>query len=186
MTPEKSDHYALGDDIGPEMEAIVRVQGVTRWHMLGTTRYQTLAEHSANVALLVYYIAKRCPAMYFGPPDVITVKALVHDMPEVYTGDIPSHTKKWFGDMTEAEKVLTPRMFRPDLGPTDKWLVKLCDTADGIRFIRAHAINEKIADHACRGLEVRMKSVIEEASGLWPDAVVEFVTSTLYKYMDQP
>jgi len=84
--------YAYGDDRS-ELESVMRFHAVKRWHMIDTTRQQTLAEHSANVALLAYVIANGAPQMFFGPAEGVTTAALVHDLGEVFTGDIPSHTK---------------------------------------------------------------------------------------------
>jgi hypothetical protein len=49
------------------IETVMRLHSVKRWHMIDTTRIQTLAEHSANVALLAFYIARTAPRMFFGP-----------------------------------------------------------------------------------------------------------------------
>ncbi len=147
---------------GPEhhaLEAIMRLQAVKRWHMIETSRTQTLAEHSTNVALLATYIAFTSPLNSFSSPHSIAIMALLHDMSESFTGDIPSHSKRHLTGIDRLEEGAMPSDFtllRPTPTANDKMLLKICDLADGIRFIRTHGV-DATGVHAQEGLEAQLR-----------------------------
>ena len=166
------------------LESVMRLQAVKRWHMIDTTRQQTLAEHSANVAMLAMLIAKTAPIEWFDTYTHVAGAALVHDLPEAFTGDIPSHTKKYVEGIDELENKLTHVVFKNiDINEHTKLLIKLCDIADGIRFIRLHGV-DMTANHAQDGLEEQMDTKFSTAvSALeWPPHLLEHVRSNLVFY----
>lgn len=168
-----------------ELEIIMRFHAVKRWHMIDTTRQQTIAEHSANVAALTYLIAMKAPAAFFGPPEVSVVYALSHDMAETLTGDMPSITKN-FADirshLDKLEQSVIPLMWRIPVHDNIKLMVKLCDLADGIRFIRLHGV-DMTARHAKDGIERQFQERIKQADIRgWPTVVTEMVAKTLTFY----
>lgn len=172
--------YATGN---PAIESIVRFQSVKRWHMVDTTRQQTLAEHSANVAMLVMLIQRTCPDIYFGTGGSLVSYALLHDIEEVFVGDIPTPTKRVFGIDPDRFDDVIPHQFRlGEYRPEDKIMVKLCDLADGIRFIRRYGIG-RIADHADMGLSLQMEERSREARLLWPALVHSHVSGILGSYL---
>jgi len=168
------------------LEAVMRFHAVKRWHMIDTTRAQTLAEHSANVALLAYYIAKTTPEMFFGPAIYIATQGLIHDIPEVFTGDIPSHTKRAMEDggaLERLEHFVTPAVFVEPIDEDAKALIKFCDLADGIRFIRLHGI-DATAKHAKNGLESQLEALALSVQPKWPAMIYRKVCKdvTFYAY----
>ena len=182
----KTDFYAYveGDEDRSALEAVMRFHSVKRWHMIDTTRIQTLAEHSANVALLAWYIAHTSPLVYFGTASGAAACGLLHDLPEVFTGDIPSHTKRHLdeeGHVARLEQRVLPAVFDIIQMESCRQLVKICDIADGIRFIRLHGV-DITAQHAQDGLEdqlERLKAVVEDD---WPEAVFEHVFKNVMFY----
>ncbi len=170
------EHHAI--------ESVMRLQAVKRWHMLDTTRTQNLAEHSANVAVLAAMIAFTAPNFWFDSHTSIAMAALVHDIAEAFTGDIPSHAKKLLPSVKELEDSVVHPTFKLGLEISDrsKALIKLCDLADGIRFIRLHGV-DMTAAHAQEGLEDQL---IEKFAALanWPENIIEHVRShiTFYAY----
>lgn len=177
--------YAYGSDRAG-VETVMRFHAVKRWHMIDTTRNQTLAEHSANVALLAYYIAAHSPEMFFGSSTSVCTIALLHDIDEVFTGDIPSHTKKFLSGLNDLENTTTPACFKVSgLPERVKSLIKLCDLADGIRFIRLHGV-DITARHAREGLERQLATNFEKANSLWSEVphVYSYVEDiiTFYAY----
>lgn len=163
------------------LESVMRLQAVKRWHMIDTTRAQTLAEHSANVAMLVLLISKTAPINFFSGHAVIA--ALVHDLPEAFTGDIPSHTKKYLDGIHELEHATMNKVFDIDMNDHDRLLIKLCDLADGIRFIRLHGV-DMTADHARDGLEAQMQVKFDKdiVALEWPEHLVSHVKDHLVFY----
>lgn len=171
---------------GPErhaLESVMRIQAVKRWHMIDTTRTQNLAEHSANVAMLAMLIASTAPIESFDTYSYVGAVALVHDLPEAFTGDIPSHTKKLLGGVDELEKIVTPRNFILEARTSTMMLIKMCDIADGIRFIRLHGV-DMTAVHAQKGLEEQMAKIYHAAEFdyEWPKHVITHVKDYLMFY----
>ena len=176
-----NEFYAHGQDHAG-IETVIRLQAVKRWHMIDTTRQQTLAEHSANVALLVWYIAVTSPDMFFGPASHVTAAALLHDIPEVFTGDIPSHTKKHLHGIDELEASVTPAEFiYTHMLPRMMDLIKFADLADGIRFIRLHGV-DVTARHAREQLEVKFTALTEKLRKEWPRHIEDHVRRNMYFY----
>ncbi len=175
-------HLAYGPD-RHAIETVMRLHSVKRWHMIDTTRQQTLAEHSANVALLAMMIAATSPIFQFATGAVIATYALMHDIPEAFTGDIPTHTKQHLLGLNDLEASVTHPIFQLKVRENDKALVKLCDLADGIRFIRLHGV-DLTARHAREGLEAQMALKLDEVSSIlgWPDDVVKHVRNNVMFY----
>jgi 5'-deoxynucleotidase YfbR-like HD superfamily hydrolase len=163
----------------------MRLHSVKRWHMIDTTRVQTLAEHSANVAMLAFVVAKTCPRMFFGPAENVAAYAMMHDIGEAFTGDIPTHTKKYItnGQLKALEDNVTPALFKVDVSLDQKKLIKFCDLADGIRFIRLHGV-DVTAEHAQAGLEEQMQWKIQESWEEWDRDIADHVrfTTRFYAY----
>ena len=68
---------------------------VTRWHSVNCHRYPSIAEHSALVALYAREIAARVVPDLSAEQQVLLYElALVHDLSEIVTGDMPSPIKR--------------------------------------------------------------------------------------------
>jgi len=174
----ESTHYAYDD---PALETVMRIHAVKRWHMIETNRSQTLAEHSANVAALVYLCASESGG-YFGSPEHACTVSLFHDIPEVFTGDIPSHTKQYLRGVEDLEYRVTPSIFTFEEEPLNlNRLIKLCDLSDGIRFIRLHGV-----DHTARHARDQLVHKYHEhkmlADSEWPEEVYNMTTRRLNFY----
>lgn len=170
MSTDISKHLAYDPEFH-ELETVMRMHSVKRWHMIDTTRQQNLAEHSANVAMLVFILVNRFPWLVENDPRpnaFAVMAALVHDIGESFTGDIPTYTKPHLTGLDNLEEDVTPRMFQFTWTEEVTLLVKLCDLADGIRFIRLHGV-DGTARHAREGLEKQMLIRKEQAYGLWGD-----------------
>lgn len=176
-----AEFYAYPDG-HRDLEAVMRFHAVKRWHMIDTTRTQTIAEHSANVGLLAFTLAKKAPGMFFGPAVHFAAYGLLHDLGEVFTGDVPSHTKRHILGLDQLEEQVLPATFIEKMEPQAKLLIKLCDLVDGIRFIRLHGV-DLTAQHAREGLERQLHERITEAENRhWPPHVLEYVRSQIVFY----
>ena len=176
------DNFYVNPEGDLAIEAIARAQSIKRWHMVDTTRVQSLAEHSANVATLAYYICISSPQAYFGSPADAALAGLLHDIPESFTGDIPSHTKRELLGIDELENELTPAVLIRPMNENMANLIKLCDLADGIRFIRVHGA-DATAQWACDGLSDQLKNRESVVSSLWPSHVKEHVMAKIHYYI---
>ena len=166
-------------------ETVMRLQSVKRWHMIETTRVQTLAEHSANVALLAMLIAKTAEIESFNTYADVAAAALCHDLAEVFTGDIPTHSKDYLDGIDQLEYALLPTAFTGiEITESTKALIKLCDLADGIRFIRIHGVDQ-MAVNARVGLEDRMMKLFEtcRTTLAWPPHLMTHVRNHIMLYI---
>jgi len=101
----------------------LRAHLVPRWAVVKTSRTQSVAEHSYNVAVIA---RKICSILALDDRDVneVIVEALLHDTDEVYTSDIPSPAK--IHTVVDGESVCTEK------DP----IVKLADYIEAFVFIR--------------------------------------------------
>lgn len=128
-----------------------RTKYINRWALMRNTRYETLSEHSAEVAQLCYALAvignERFGKSY--NCERASLLGLYHDTPEIITGDLPTPVKYYSKETKEAykavEKSATQQllsMLPEDLLPSyeplfkkkteDKELWKLVKAADKI------------------------------------------------------
>lgn len=128
-----------------------RTKYINRWALMRNTRYETLSEHSAEVAQLCYALAvignERLGKNY--NCERASLLGLYHDTPEIITGDLPTPVKYYSKETKEAykavEKSATQQllsMLPEDLLPSyeplfkkkseDKELWKLVKAADKI------------------------------------------------------
>lgn len=128
-----------------------RTKYINRWALMRNTRYETLSEHSAEVAQLCYALAvignQRLGKDY--NCERASLLGLYHDTPEIITGDLPTPVKYYSKETKDAyksvEKNATKQllsMLPEDLLPSydslfkkkneDKELWKLVKAADKI------------------------------------------------------
>ena len=128
-----------------------RTKYINRWALMRNTRYETLSEHSAEVAQLCYALAtignQRLGKNY--NCERASLLGLYHDTPEIITGDLPTPVKYYSKETKEAYKAVEKNaskqllsMLPEDLIPSyeplfkkkneDKELWKLVKAADKI------------------------------------------------------
>jgi len=165
------------------MESVLRMQSVTRWHMLETSSNQSLAAHSANVALLAMVISATASIFYFDPSPDVVAAALVHDIAEVFTGDIPSHMKAHLKGLEEVEQVVVHPIFEVEVNANTRALIKLCDMADAVRYIRKHA-TDATGTAVYESLHTQMNEKLAHFAEVlqWPEHLVVHVSEHLEKY----
>ncbi len=79
-----------------------RQKYIRRWGLMRSVRDETLSEHANDVAVLAHALAVIGNTFYGKNYDTgrVAVCALFHDLPEVYTGDMPTPVK-YFNDETK-------------------------------------------------------------------------------------
>lgn len=82
---------------------ISRMKYINRWGLMRNSRYETLSEHSFDVAVIAHALAVIKNTYFGGGADAerIAVLALYHDAPEILTGDLPTPVK-YYNDETKA------------------------------------------------------------------------------------
>lgn len=130
---------------------MLRARLVDRWQIVRTHKKQSTAEHSFDVILIAYHfheqlvktIRDKVQADHvFGLKLQIMEFAMIHDLPEVITGDLPSPLKAIIdcAPIKELEGGLLgnfqiPRMGEDDMGIV--WgIVKAADFMADIMFLR--------------------------------------------------
>lgn len=107
-----------------------RMKYINRWALMRNTTYETLSQHSYEVATLAHALAvignRRLGKNYDAARAALL--GLYHDTPEIITGDMPTPVKYHSGEMREAfakveqyagERLLSmlPDDLRPDFEP---------------------------------------------------------------------
>lgn len=116
------------------MNSTLRNAGyVRRYHTIQTIGHQTVAEHSFHVAMILLELTN-------GQASAELLKAaLYHDLPEVFTGDIPA-TAKWASPPLVQSLKLLEDVFDNDynlvvnLSEDDKKLLKFADMAELVMY----------------------------------------------------
>ena len=83
-----------------------RMKYINRWGLMRNTQNENLLEHSSECAILAHALAV-IGNTYFGKSynaDKIAVKALYHDISEIYTGDLPTPVKYHNSYISESYK----------------------------------------------------------------------------------
>lgn len=124
-----------------------RIKYINRWALMRNTTYETLSQHSYEVATLAHALAvignRRLGKNYDAARAALL--GLYHDTPEIITGDMPTPVKYHSGEMREAfakveqyagERLLSmlPDDLRPDYEPL---LTESGAEADLCRLVKA-------------------------------------------------
>lgn len=105
-----------------------------RYHTVPTLLTETVGHHSHGVALICHLLMSNRD---YNPQ--VMYAALLHDLAEHHTGDVPSPSKREFG-IAEQFNVLEERLLRgaglpmPALSAEDQRVLKLADIAQGALF----------------------------------------------------
>ncbi|REK56669.1 MAG: HD domain-containing protein [Bacteroidetes bacterium] len=129
-----------------KIQDVLRAGHIKRWQIVNTTRQQTLAEHLFNVAMIGKTICERCDLEDI--KEIVMEWALIHDLPEVVCGDMPTPTKKRIldagFDMEYIYDKIDPMYREVKLEAyaqiMPNYIVKAADLIESIHFISDHGI----------------------------------------------
>jgi len=83
-----------------------RIKYINRWALMRNTNYETLSQHSQEVAVIAHALAeignKRLEKNYDSARAALL--GLYHDVPEIITGDMPTPVKYYNDEMRETFK----------------------------------------------------------------------------------
>ena len=143
-------------------ELIIRAGHVKRWHLVPMSVTQTIAEHQYNVAMLCMLIH---PQPDFDT-NIAARWALIHDLPEVVTGDVPTHVKAANPELKsllgEIESEAMPDTWNQLHVamleyPFTHRIFKACDLADTLRMAK-YITNPKVREFVEAGLRPAFES----------------------------
>lgn len=109
---------------------LARLKWIRRWGLMRNTQEETLEGHTLQTAMIAFHLCL-LHNTYFGghaDPKQAAVLAMYHDVPEIFTGDMPTpvkyfntHMRKTYGEVEAMakEKLLgsLPEELRPAYAP---------------------------------------------------------------------
>lgn len=122
---------------------VMRSGEVTRWHIVQTHRHQSVAEHSFLVAMIAMRLCDVLDVDSSVRHNVLQ-HALMHDMPEVYIGDLPTPIKRMMGDdlcdkiETFEERVTFAKMHCTPKDGQVELIVKIADMLEAVAFLETN------------------------------------------------
>ncbi len=120
------------------IQDLVRLQDVKRWTVVSTTRQQSVAEHTCTVFFLAIEIATRLGVPFNSMQMAnIGMRAMMHDVDEIYTGDIPTPAKRRMNK--KARNGLRAIADQQVASEQAKLIVKMADWIETTEFIYQYA-----------------------------------------------
>ena len=178
------------------LQDLLRAQHVKRWHIVNTSREQTLAEHQYNVTTIALALYNSLVGVDLvinaGEICVLTLAALYHDAPEVRTGDIPTPSKRLirhFGGaelFDNIENLINPDI--PFIGKPHSGVrslnnfIVMADHIDAAYWIREHAVGARareVADKCWQNMEDKTNELSAGTDQNWRLAVNDVLVSLL-------
>jgi 5'-deoxynucleotidase len=157
----------------------LRACHVRRWHIVQTSREQTLAEHSFAVAVIAGSLAAAMrwrELMHDSGKLKLLQWSLAHDIIEVRTGDMPTPFKRELeavggkGIVEKAEDRVDPETmgaYRLVRGTDVEMIVKLADQIEAIFFLQDNGVGAH-AKQVLDGLRAHLSDAVSEAERAHP------------------
>ena len=128
---------------------LLRLSHIKRWGIVQTAVPQTVAEHSWRVWMLVRQWAQTAALTVEEYADSQEL-ALMHDIPEIRTGDCPTPAKtpEMKEILTAAEHEIYPPLAKLEksVNGCTRDYVKFCDMAEAILFLHVNGIGKHAKD----------------------------------------
>lgn len=161
----------------------LRACHVRRWHIVQTSREQTLAEHSFAVAVIAGSLAAAMrwrELLHDSGKLKLLQWSLAHDIIEVRTGDMPTPFKRELeavggkGIVEKAEDrvdIETMGAYRKVRGTDVETIVKLADQIEAIFFLQDNGVGAH-AKQVLDGLRANLSDMVAEAERSHPQLAV--------------
>lgn len=151
----------------------LRANDVKRWQIVATLRPQSVAEHTYGVIVLAMELVNRIhwgqrtyreledAIRYRETMNAVLRAALVHDMPEVITGDIPTPVKDVLDIRGKIETIESSISFSDlvsgDFQPEVLEIVKQADLVEAVWFMHQHRAHTEHAQVVYERLRDKLK-----------------------------
>ncbi len=125
------------------LSEFLRASHIGRWGIVQTATPQNIAEHQWRVWMMVRTLGRE---IGLSPVDQKNAEdlALLHDLPEIRTGDAPTPHKspELKKVLKEVEREICPEAIEAEdrCSKEAKELVKFCDTAEAILFLEVNGL----------------------------------------------
>lgn len=158
------------------IDKLLDCQHVKRWTLVCTTAESTVASHSFNVACIAMAIRQRMfNTAHYSEQDVCYY-AILHDVDESETGDIPTPTKKAMRTAgVEPNELFETQGLLPEPPPEIKAITRIADLIDNWFFIHEHGSGGR-ARSAAAEVRRRLDDAIRGASADLQAAAVEVLS----------
>lgn len=144
-----------------------RALQVTRWHIVQTTRDQSMAEHSFMVAQISRFLVEALDLEEVVDPGLVAIAALDHDMGEIHTGDLTTPIKEAISEGISNTYDVSVNSARETvnraIGDEESQypqlvrdIVKAADLVDAVHFLKSYGYG-KHAERVANGLEHRLR-----------------------------
>lgn len=168
------------------LPTIRRAMGVKRYHQEFTHVEDTVARHSAGVALIVHLIHPNASKE-------LILATLSHDLGEIVTGDIPAPSKRAISAEAKAaldkmEETALVEMGFPqanDLSKEDHLVLKLADYLEGLCFVteevrRGNRALIHVGHNYSRYLDLLITSIPSNA--IWRETAVLYIVEVSHNW----
>lgn len=157
----KKEGESLRQDLG--------ISYVPRWSIVPHGRPQSVAEHSWRVARLAMTIADLL-GYDEARRNAAAARAIMHDVEEAVTGDVPSPVKDARGEEGG---------YFDEIG----WVVDLADKVEALGYITTWGAGWK-RDMVIRYMVAKVAAVVERGKEYFDDEELEGVLTVLYNYAE--
>ena len=188
----RCENSAMGAREKVNTYELLRASHTKRWTIVSTARVQTVAEHSFNVAMVAEKLAEAIGwDIVINSDNFLKLQtwALMHDIPEVFTGDLPTPFKRELkrrgADIEAVEDDLAPGY--GDLadaadGTEYGMIVKLADMMEAIWFLSENGLGVH-ARKVLQGLYDNLYAMVEEYSSEYPNLLIHDGVARIRKEM---
>lgn len=140
---------------------LFRMKHIKRWGIMHSLIPDYLSTHSLEVGFLAHSLAI-IGNKYFGKAydaDRIAVKAMYHDVPEIFTGDIPTPVKYYSGETKEAYDAVEVASLKKLIGMLPE---ELCGDYESLFY---YSSEEKLLIKAADRISAYIKCLEEKNYG---------------------
>ena len=127
-----------------EITDIVRSGHTYRWQIVRTHRKQSIAEHMYQTAMIADLIAREVTNWGDDKRNHLIWCSLIHDLPEVMTGDIPTPAKRKIGTKDIEAEFWEGRRGKPKkVDETAAVILKIADLVEASLFVLIEGVDQK-------------------------------------------
>ena len=153
---------------------LYRLADISRWHIVNIPTRQSVAEHSYFVTLLAMRMAGAAGI----PVGRVVQWALMHDGEEAWTGDIPGPLKRTMDKGVIPIREMMGDMYVENVADITRDLVKICDIAEAVKYLKIHGGESKHVQQVHKGLRdslsVKCENIVKGWDQFhWDDALAE-------------
>ena len=146
------------------IDKLLDCQHVRRWNLISTTAQSTVASHSFNVAVIAIALRRKMFNTISFSEEEVCYYALLHDVDESETGDLPTPTKTAIrAHGVDPNALFDTQGGMPEPSPIIQQVVKMADLIDNATFIAEHGTGTR-GRYAAAEVSRRLADAIAGAS----------------------